>query len=56
MKNRFKSLMKKERKDRIKNGVEVKSAEALTEHIDRYLLAELLEKLKNKIVMKNLQM
>ena len=55
VKNRFKSLMKKERKERIKNGIEVKSAEALTEHIDKTILAEILEKLKDKIVLQNLQ-
>jgi len=47
--------MKKERKERIKNGIEVKSAEALTEHIDKTILAEILEKLKDKIVLQNLQ-
>lgn len=55
MKNRFKSLMKKERKERIKNGIEVKSAEALTEHIDKNILTEILEKLKNKIVLKTIE-
>lgn len=55
MKNRFKSLMKKERKERIKNGIEVKSAEALTEHIDKSILIEILEKLKNKIVLKTIE-
>jgi len=55
VKNRFKSLMKKERKERIKNGIEVKSAEALTEHIDKSILIEILEKLKNKIVLKTIE-
>jgi len=55
VKNRFKSLMKKERKERIKNGIEVKSAEALTEHIDKNILTEILEKLKNKIVLKTIE-
>lgn len=41
--------MKKERKERMKNGIEVKSAEALTEHIDRDILNEILEKLRSKI-------
>jgi len=47
--------MKKERKERIKNGIEVKSAEALTEHIDKSILIEILEKLKNKIVLKTIE-
>lgn len=47
--------MKKERKERIKNGIEVKSAEALTEHIDKNILIEILEKLKNKIVLKTIE-
>jgi len=47
--------MKKERKERIKNGIEVKSAEALTEHIDKNILTEILEKLKNKIVLKTIE-
>lgn len=52
VKNRFKSLMKKERKERLKCGIEVKSADALTEHIDREVLTHILEKLHHAITLK----
>lgn len=38
--------MKKERKERIKCGIEVKSADFLTEFIDKDILIHILEKLK----------
>lgn len=41
--------MKKERKERIKNGVEVKTIEELTENIDKNIILEILAQLKGKL-------
>lgn len=41
--------MKKERKERIKCGIEVKSADFLTEYIDRDIILHIMEKLGSKV-------